>query len=347
MVSLPSSMSGSEVPFVSICIANYNGEQLLVDCIESIQTQRFDRGIEIIIHDDASSDGSLELLRERYPEVIVIESDKNVGFCIANNRMVERSRGEYVLLLNNDAALMPDALATLARHASRQSSPGILSLPQYDWELGTLVDRGCLLDLFYNPVQNLDPQRIDVAMVIGACLWLPRSLWHDLGGFPAWFESIAEDMYLCCSARRCGYPVQVPDASGYRHRQGRSFGGNRIAGSQLATTFRRRRLSERNKTFVMIACTPGWLLALLLPVHLTLLVIEGAVLTLLRRDARIWNEIYAGVLPALFGRRHELAEAHHRNLAARGATARSYYRSFTLLPRKLAMLLRHGLPSIR
>lgn len=347
LVRLQPGMNGTPAPLCSVCIANFNGEDLLPDCIDSVLAQRFDPGIEIIVHDDASTDGSLALLRERYPRVEVIASRKNVGFCVANNRMAERARGEYLLLLNNDAALLPDALATLHEWSARQSPQGIVSLPQYDWHTGELVDRGCRLDPFYNPVPNPDPQRSEVAMAIGACLWIPRRLWSELGGFPVWFGSIAEDMYLCCSARLRGHPVQVAPTSGYRHRQGGSFGGNRVAGGRLATTFRRRRLSERNKTFVMVACTPGWLLAPLLPIHLALLAIEGALLSLLRRDARIWRDIYAGVLPALFERRRELGGARRRNLAARKATAGGYLRPFTPMPRKLAMLLRHGLPGIR
>jgi GT2 family glycosyltransferase len=345
MVSIVALVTPTELPFCSICIANYNGEQLLVDCIASIRNQQFDRRIEIIVHDDASTDGSIALLRQRYPDVFVIESKENVGFCVANNRMAERAHGEYLLLLNNDAALLPNALATLARHAAQQSPPGILSLPQYDWESGVLVDRGCLLDPFYNPVPNLAPQRTDVAMVIGACLWLPRSLWLELGAFPIWFGSIAEDMFLCCCARLRGYPVQVPNASGYRHRQGKSFGGNRVADRKLASTFRRRSLSERNKTFVMIVSTPAWLLSLLLPLHLLLLSLEGAVLSLLRRDLGIWRTIYAPVLPSMIRERTRLAAA--RRAIPRDATSSwAYLRQFVLWPHKLVLLLRHGLPRI-
>lgn len=340
-------MTPSDTPFCSICIANYNGEQLLVDCIESIRNQKFDRSIEIIVHDDASTDSSIKLLRARYPDVVVIESSENVGFCLANNRMAEKAHGEYLLLLNNDATLFPDALATLANHASRQSPRGILSLPQYDWDSGELVDRGCLLDPFYNPVPNRDPQRTDVAMVIGACLWLPRPLWNELGGFPAWFESIAEDMFLCCSARLRGYPVQVPDASGYRHRQGRSFGGNRIADNKLATTFRRRRLSERNKTYTMIACTPWTVLVWLLPLHLALLAIEGTLLTLLRRDTRIWREVYAPLAPAIASTRPQLGISRRSNIAAQLLAAKDYFKPFSFWPWKLSLLFRHGLPHIR
>ena len=69
--------------------------------------------VEIIVHDDASSDGSVALIRQYYPQVVLIESPNNVGICVANNRMAALAKGDYLLLLNNDAALWPDALATL------------------------------------------------------------------------------------------------------------------------------------------------------------------------------------------------------------------------------------------
>ena len=111
----------------------------------------------------------------------LIRSDSNVGFCVANNRMVAQAEGTYVLLLNNDAELYPDALRVLHDEAEKIGEPAILSLPQYDFVTGELIDRGCLLDPFFNPVPNLDPGRRDVAMVIGACLWIPRQLMEGTG----------------------------------------------------------------------------------------------------------------------------------------------------------------------
>src|SRR5688572_29007328 len=186
-------------PVVSVCIANYNGERMLADCIDSVLGQQgIDHGsVEIIIHDDASTDGSVDWLHRHYPQVELLASADNVGFCVGNNRMVDAAHGDYVLLLNNDAALAPDAIRHLLHASEAMGAPAILTLPQHDWETGALIDRGCLLDPFCNPVPNLDAARDDVAYVIGACLWCPRTAWHALGGFPEWMESLGEDLYLC------------------------------------------------------------------------------------------------------------------------------------------------------
>lgn len=332
-------------PRVSVCIANYNGEQLLRDCIDSVLEQNAGVDVEILVHDDASQDSSLELLALEYPQVRVIDSNSNMGFCIANNRMAEHASGEYLLLLNNDAALDANALRAFLSEAARIGGDAILTLPQYDWETDTLVDRGCLLDPFYNPIPNLDPNRHDVAYVIGACLWIPRRLWHELGGFPEWFGSLAEDAYLCCAARLRGVPVYCLDDSRYRHRQGVSFGGNRIDGG-LRTTYRRRALSERNKTWVMLICTPGWVVWPLLVLHLTLLHAEGAVVSLLRRDARLWREVYRPILPNIIASRSVWGGLRQRLQESRRTTGRNWWKAFVWVPRKLSLLWRYGIPDL-
>ena len=158
------SLKPETAPVCSVCIANYNGVHMLAECMDSVLAQTPGVPIEIIVHDDASTDDSVTFLREHYPQVEILASADNVGFCIGNNRMVAQARGEYVLLLNNDATLQPGALQLLLREAG--GGPCILTLPQYDLASGTLVDRGCLLDPFYNPVPNLDASRRDVAMTI-------------------------------------------------------------------------------------------------------------------------------------------------------------------------------------
>lgn len=331
----------------SVCIANYNGMELIDACIESVRTQACGISVEIIVHDDASTDGSAVHIAARHPDVRLIQSEVNAGFCVANNRMAAVAQGEYLLLLNNDATLLPDALSVLMHEADRLSRPAILGLPQFDTETGQLLDMGSLLDPFFNAVPNLDPQRNDVGMVAGACLWIPKALWQELGGFPEWFGSIAEDLYLCCRARLSGHPVRVIVASGYRHRVGTSFGGGKAKAGRLNTTFRRRALSERNRTFVMAMTCPGPVLPLLLPLHLGLLLLEGAALSLLRLDLKYLSEIYLPALAAAFSRRGALVDCRRGIMLRRRAAAADFFSAFVLMPHKLRMLLRHGLPLMR
>lgn len=333
-------------PTISVCIANYNGEGMLGDCIESVLSQSCPADVEIIVHDDASSDGSVQLLQQRYPQVKLIVSDSNVGFCVGNNRMVDAARGTYVLLLNNDAALQPDALDHLLAEAGRIAAPAILTLPQYDWDSGALVDRGCLLDPFCNPIPNLDPSRDDVAYVIGACLWCPRDTWHALGGFPEWMESIGEDLYLCGIARLRGMPVRALRGSGYRHRQGASFGGNRAGAAGLSSSMKRRRLSERNKTRALFILVPGIAMWPLLATHLLMLAIEGCALSIVRRDRTLWDAVYQPAIATPF-REYQQLSAERRNVqASRTTPASTWFETVRWQLRKVALLLRHGFPEV-
>ncbi len=335
------------MPLVSVCIANYNGMDVIDGCLRSVLAQDAEFSVEIIVHDDASTDGSADLISERYPQVRLLRTSENLGFCVANNRMVAAVTGRFILLLNNDAELFPDALSSLLAAAENCAGPAILGLPQYDASCGELLDRGSLLDVFLNPIPNLDPEQRDVGLVMGACLWIPRTLWHELGGFPEWFGSIAEDLYLCCAARIAGYPVRVVGESGFRHWVGGSFGGGKVSENRLVTSYRRRALSERNKTFVIAIIWPSLLCCLVLPLHLLLLLLEAALLTVLKFDGTLAKRVYFPVFKALIERRTQLRQ-ERRKLQAR--KTREGVRAFLSVcrwwPHKLTLLFRHGLPRI-
>lgn len=335
------------MPLISVCIANYNGIGLIDACIAAVRAQEGDLAVEVIVHDDASTDDSVEHIRARHPEVRLIESVENVGFCIANNRMAQAARGEYLLLLNNDAELLPDALRTLHGAAVALAQPAILGLPQYDAATGDLIDIGSLFDPFLNPVPNRTPARSEVGMVIGACLWLPTSLWTELGGFPEWFGSLAEDMYLCCQARLRGYPVRALDRSGFRHWVGQALGGGKVVENRLSTTVRRRALSERNKSFVMATCFPAPCFYLLFPLHLMVLPVEGLLLALVKRSPRLFTDIYWTALKALWLERSRLQKLRKETQSRRRIRPLAFFSVFQAMPYKLVLLLRHGVPEIR
>ncbi|MDG4551371.1 MAG: glycosyltransferase [Candidatus Contendobacter sp.] len=333
-------------PVCSVCIANYNGMRTLAACIDSVLKQDCNLPVEIIVHDDASSDESVNFICEYYPQVVLIESRENVGFCVANNRMAARAQGEFLLLLNNDAELFPDTLSTLYRAAKYLDKSAIIGLPQYDAATGELIDRGSRLDPFLNPVPNLDPRQQEVGMVIGACLWIPRCLWEEIGGFPEWFGSLAEDMYLSCCARLWGYPVQVLSESGFKHWIGNSFGGGKVVDNRLITNRKRRALSERNKNFVMVLCYPTPWLQLFLPFHIVVLLLEGLVVALVKRELSLFISIYLASVTALWKWRTELNQQRLNIQKGHRLERCNFFKIFDWRPYKLRMLLKHGLPTI-
>jgi len=337
---------GSEIA-ISVCIANYNGEYLLDECISSIKNQDFPFPVEIIVHDDASTDASLEVLAERYPDAVVIASSKNVGYCLSNNRMAERARGKYLLLFNNDATLREGALSALFFAAEKASVPVALSLPQYDHVTLALVDRGVRLDLFHTPFANAEEHCETLAYVQAACMIIARDIWNGLGGFPNWMQSNAEDAYLCTLIRLAGGRISVIEGSGYDHRQGQSFGGNRMSGEKISTTYRRRYLSERNRASMVLVCTPTFVAWLAYIFHLSLLVIEGVLVSSVKFEFAVFKRIYLPAVVDSLARLSELVRARAHVQKMRRIGIWKYIRIFSPVPHKLRVLIRHGLPSIR
>jgi GT2 family glycosyltransferase len=342
---LPGNMRPAQ-PMVSICIPNYNGAEYIEQCIRSVLAQERDYEIEIILHDDASTDESLQIIRAKFPQVEVLANKKNVGFCISNNRMVAHSRGEYVLLLNNDAVLRPGSLKAFRDYAATQPTQGILGLPQYTLYDGSLVDRGYEFDLFMNPIPVFAEGPTEVSTVTGACLWIPRKVWDEIGGFPDWFESVAEDIYLCHAALLLGYPVVVLAAPGFDHWIGRNLGGGKIVSEGLVSTTRRRALSERNKTWVMMICYPIPMLLAILPIHFLLLATEAAALTVTGTHWKKVKTIYISLPKAIWRNLAQAITARKRIKALRHLPFRNYISRFHPLPWKLILLLRHGFPKL-
>lgn len=330
----------------SVCVANFNGADIIGNCLDSVLSQDCAFAFEVLVHDDASTDGSADHVEARYPGVRLVRSGENVGFCEANNRMAARARGAYLLLLNNDAALRPGALAALHRHAASLGRPAVLGLPQYDMLTGDLLDRGSRYDPFLNPVPVLAPGCHETGLVSGACLWIDHRLWEDIGGFPPWFSFLAEDCFVSVVARLWGCPVRVIDGPGFDHAMGRTLGGGRVVSGRLSTTARRRFHTERNKTFVMAMSYPAPLLAIVLPLHLLLLCLEASALSALHRDLSLWRSVYGPALLALWRERARLAGERRRIQARRQSSIREFLSVFTMVPHKLRMLLRHGLPEV-
>ena len=334
-------------PICSVCIANYNGANGILDCIEAVLAQDCDFDFEIIVHDDASTDNSVDIIRSEFPGIQLLSSDTNVGFCTSNNRMAKVAAGHYLLLLNNDAMLLPDALKTLYR-AACGSTPAVFGLPQYDASTGEFVDNGYYCDIFANPMPNMVMDHCHVAFVSGACLWIPLPLWNDSGGFPEWFGSVAEDMYLCARLRLGGHPVIALGKSGFHHHFGFSLGGGRVnRGNRLSSTIRRRSLSERNKTYVMITTYPMCILLLVLPLHLLLLMAEGLLLSVAKSDFGIWKTVYSPITSSILKAKNNLISLRGEIQRRRRINLGDWANGFRFTCHKIQLLIRHGLPELR
>ena len=96
---------------LSIVIVNWNTRDLLSRCLRSVYDTTRDLDLEVVVVDNASADGSQEMVRQKFPGVSLIVNTENKGFAKANNQAIRRSRGRYVLLLNSDAFVRENAIA--------------------------------------------------------------------------------------------------------------------------------------------------------------------------------------------------------------------------------------------
>jgi len=211
---------------VSVCIVNWNTRALLRDCLRSIAAWTQGVAVEVIVVDNASTDGSVAMLRRAFPEVRLIASEDNLGFARGSNLAASVATGDYLLYLNPDTELrsnairgLRDFLATHPGHGAAGcrllNTDGSLQatcasdLPSPRNELASLL----LLDRLFpasrwcaarelNHWDHADSR--DVACLSGACMMLPRPLAQALGGFDERHFMYGEDLDLCCRLRATG-----------------------------------------------------------------------------------------------------------------------------------------------
>ncbi|MBN1507013.1 MAG: glycosyltransferase family 2 protein [Sedimentisphaerales bacterium] len=111
---------------VSIIIVNWNTRDILRDCLKSVYTRTEDIIFEVIVVDNASSDGSADMIRREFPPVRLIENTENKGFAAANNQGMRIAQGRYVLLLNSDTIVLDDAIQRAVRFADGHLEAGVV-----------------------------------------------------------------------------------------------------------------------------------------------------------------------------------------------------------------------------
>lgn len=226
---------------VSIVIVNYHSAQMVIDCIRSVREQTKQNTYEIIVVDNASGDGSVELLRGTFPEITMIASDENLGFGKANNLGAREATGKYLFLLNPDTILVNDAIGILVDYLEKNSGVGVTGGNLYSPEMDpapsfcrrfddlelereraswTFLISGKLRDklgIRSNAKSMEEFNHTDVpeqvAYIFGADMMLPRALFEQVGGFDPDFFMYAEEQELTWRIAQAGYSVvSVPRA---------------------------------------------------------------------------------------------------------------------------------------
>jgi len=113
-------------PVVSVVIVTWNGKKYALECLASLQEQNSDIPFEVIVVDNASTDGTPDALCERYPKVLLIRNSANLGFAKANNIGIAQSRGKYICLVNSDVVIPPGCLERLVDYLEKNPTIGLI-----------------------------------------------------------------------------------------------------------------------------------------------------------------------------------------------------------------------------
>jgi GT2 family glycosyltransferase len=211
---------------ITAIIVNHDGEATLGRCLESLDGSE----VEVILVDNASSDGSVSLVRERFPRVTLLPQEENLGFAAANNLAAERASGGALLLLNNDAWLEPGALDLLAKTLRRRPDAGLVAprlaypdgRPQFSWSPARGI-LGEAMQVLRNPVESrrwahgalmrVTARLVGPLWYTAACVLIRSEAWRSVGGFDERFFMYFEDVDLCLRLERRGWRlVQEPRA---------------------------------------------------------------------------------------------------------------------------------------
>ena len=112
-------------PDVSVVVVSYNTSDLLRDCLQTLKREAGDIIYETLVVDNASRDGSADMVQQEFPEVRLVRSPVNLGFAAANNRAFHLAQGRYIVLLNSDAFMRPGALSKAVEHMEKNPDVGL------------------------------------------------------------------------------------------------------------------------------------------------------------------------------------------------------------------------------
>ncbi|HEX6107225.1 MAG TPA: glycosyltransferase family 2 protein [Gemmatimonadales bacterium] len=243
-------------------VVNWNGRHLLEACLGSVFEQQ-PAPERVIVVDNGSQDGSLEYLRTRWPGVVALDAGANLGFSGGNNlgiRDALRAGSEYVLLLNNDAQLLPGALAELVTALEQgggevwaaapkilyRGDPGIIwsAGGRFDWWRGLSIDRG------WDEADRGQYERPELMEFANACCLLVRApVFHEVGLLDDGYFMYFEDSEFAARAGRGGARVAYRPAARVLHDVQGSTGRTEVGPSPIALyywTRNRGRFISRN-----------------------------------------------------------------------------------------------------
>ncbi|MBT3233010.1 MAG: glycosyltransferase [Calditrichaeota bacterium] len=229
---------------VSVIIVNYNVKHFADQCLKSVFASQGSLSIEVLLIDNASEDGSIEFLQDRFPDVKFIANNKNVGFGRANNIALEKARGRFLLVLNPDTLLSQDSLTEMVKYIESNPEVGAIGpkiLTRYGsfdktskrglptpWVsfcrisgLSKLFPKSKTFgkyDLLY-----LDPDKpAEVETLVGCCMLVRAEAYNTVGGFDEDFFMYGEDIDWSYRISLAGWKVHYAPVTRIVHFRGES-----------------------------------------------------------------------------------------------------------------------------
>jgi GT2 family glycosyltransferase len=227
------------MPVLSAIIVNYNAGEYIHRCIDSILADPPDGGVEVIVIDNASADGSVEELRDR-GDITLVENERNIGYAGGCNAGARAASGEFIMFLNPDIEVVPGVLKTLVSflrdtpdagaaapllespdgrvQESYRRFPTILSIfgarrsPLYRLWPGNPISKRS----FYGDLGLTEPTRVDA--VGGAALVFPGHIFVTTRGMDPGFFMYLEDIDFCRRIGLAGYKVYIVPGVRVKHR---------------------------------------------------------------------------------------------------------------------------------
>lgn len=215
---------------LSVIIVSYNTRQLLDDCLQSLeQAVAPDGGLEIIVVDNASGDGSPQMVQQKYPHVQLVSSPTNRGFSAANNMGTAVSTGRYLLFLNSDTRISSQSLIQPLHYLQTHPTAGAITVQlvyptgQRDpdnhrgfptpWNalchfsgLNRLFPRNPRFNGYFQSYLDFN-QTHPVEVIAGSFMMMPRPLFEQLGGWDETYFFYGEDIDLCYRIHQSGHHI--------------------------------------------------------------------------------------------------------------------------------------------
>lgn len=224
---------------LSIIVVSWNTREILADCLASVYQNPPTDSFELILVDNASTDGSAEMVRDRFPQARLIASQENLGFAQGNNLAVPLCVGEYVLLLNPDTVVKPNALQALIDfldttpeagaagsmllNPDESLQPSCHPAPKLGRELWRLLHLDAIRPYGrYNMHQWDLSQNREVDVLMGASLMVRKSILDEIGFLDGDYFMYSEEVDLCFRLQKAGWKLFYVPASKVIHLGGQS-----------------------------------------------------------------------------------------------------------------------------